>query len=253
MKKQIENVFRDREETPLFYVESGSRLWDMASPDSDYDVRGFHLQSKRQCFDFKKHRDVIELMDGDFDFVSYDIDKMFALLAKSNPTVLEWIRSDIVYHNELPHWEKLRRDIIENVNFTTLFFHYMSLARGHIKIIESKEKLTYKVLFYCIRGLLSASLASRRVMPPLAIEDLFAQFNEKEEVIKIAKGSLKQKRKKTEKETIAESEKERIISVVRDFAQKVEEEVPEKSNTNTVLMEILTEYITDLKTKYYSI
>ncbi len=31
----------------------------IASPESDFDVRGFHLQSKRQYFDFKKHRDNI--------------------------------------------------------------------------------------------------------------------------------------------------------------------------------------------------
>ncbi len=89
MQKKIEDIFKIKEEQPLFYIESGSRLWGVASPDSDYDVRGFHLQSKQQYFDFKKHRDIIEIMDGDLDFVSYDIDKMFGLLSKSNPTVFE--------------------------------------------------------------------------------------------------------------------------------------------------------------------
>jgi predicted nucleotidyltransferase len=93
VREKINVVFADKEETPLLYVESGSRLWGIASPDSDYDVRGFHIQSVHQYFDFKRHRDIIELIDGDFDFVSYDIHKMFNLLAKSNPTVLEWIRS----------------------------------------------------------------------------------------------------------------------------------------------------------------
>lgn len=96
MIKHIHKVFKETEEIPLFHIESGSRLWGIASPDSDYDIRGFHIQSKRQYFDFKKHRDIIEVLDGDFDFVSYDIDKIFGLLAKSNPTVFEWIRSNIV-------------------------------------------------------------------------------------------------------------------------------------------------------------
>ncbi len=66
MREEIFKTFENREEIPLFYVESGSRLWGIASPDSDWDVRGVHLQSKRQYFDFKKQRDLIEIMDGDF-------------------------------------------------------------------------------------------------------------------------------------------------------------------------------------------
>jgi len=91
MKERIDAVFEINEEYPLFYIESGSRLWGITSPDSDFDVRGFHIQSKHQYFDFKQNRDTIEIMNGDFDFISYDIDKMFGLLAKSNPTVFEWI------------------------------------------------------------------------------------------------------------------------------------------------------------------
>jgi len=105
---EIEKLFQQRQDIPLFYIESGSRLWGMASPDSDYDVRGFHLPSKDQYFDYKKYRDLIEIMDGDFDFVSYDLDKMFGLLAKSNPTVLEWVRAHIVYFNAFPEWHLSR-------------------------------------------------------------------------------------------------------------------------------------------------
>ena len=137
MKEQIEAIFKDNEELPLFYIESGSRLWGIASPDSDFDVRGFHLQSKRQYFDFKTHRDIIEFIDGDFDFVSYDIDKMFGLLAKSNPTVFEWIRAHIIYFNELPNWTVLQQDIITNFDFKALFHHYISLAKGNINLMET--------------------------------------------------------------------------------------------------------------------
>jgi hypothetical protein len=118
VKEKVKKVFRQNEGIPLYYIESGSRLWGFPSLDSDYDVRGFHLQSKQQYFDFRKHRDVIEVTDGKFDFVSYDLDKMFFLLAKSNPTVLEWIRAHIVYLNILPGWEELRKGIISNFDYT---------------------------------------------------------------------------------------------------------------------------------------
>ena len=51
-------------------------------PDSDYDVRGFIYRVKTNILTIKKYRDLIEIMDGDFDFVSYDLDKMFGLLQK---------------------------------------------------------------------------------------------------------------------------------------------------------------------------
>jgi predicted nucleotidyltransferase len=145
MRQEIDKLFKDIEEIPLFYIESGSRLWGVASPDSDYDVRGFHLQSKRQYFDFKKHRDIIEVMDGDFDFVSYDIDKMFGLLVKSNPTVFEWIRANIVYFNELPDWTTFQQDVITNFDFKALFHHYISLAKGNINLMETGKKFNLKL------------------------------------------------------------------------------------------------------------
>ena len=130
MTEEINSLFENRPEHPLFYIESGSRLWGIASPDSDFDVRGFHLQPKSQYFDFKKHRDLIEIMDGDFDFVSYEIDKMFGLLAKSNPTVFEWIRAHIIYFNKLPNWTETQKAIISNFDFKALYYHYLSLAKG---------------------------------------------------------------------------------------------------------------------------
>ena len=113
MTAEIKTLFETRSEIPLFYIESGSRLWGIASPDSDFDVRGFHLKSKAEYFDFRKTRDLIEIMDGDFDFVSYDLDKMFGLLAKSNPTVFEWIRAHIVYWNALPDFDNFQKELIE--------------------------------------------------------------------------------------------------------------------------------------------
>jgi len=251
MRQEIDNLFRDIEEKPLFYIESGSRLWGIASPDSDFDVRGFHLQSKRQYFDFKKHRDIIEVMDGDFDFVSYDIDKMFGLLVKSNPTVFEWIRANIVYFNELPDWSNFQQDVIINFDFKALFHHYISLARGNINLMETGKKFTYKTAFYCIRGLLSADLATRQIIPELLIDDLFKQFDNDNDVLKIAKDSLERKKRQTEKEEVLESEKQKILTAINEFTGYLESKVPDSSNNRGKLESVLTEYSFNLKTQFY--
>lgn len=251
MRQKIDNLFKDLEEKPLFYIESGSRLWGIASPDSDFDVRGFHLQSKNQYFDFKKHRDIIEVMDGDFDFVSYDVDKMFGLLLKSNPTVFEWIRAHIIYFNELPDWEKFQKNVVENFDFKSLFHHYISLAKGNVNLMETGKKFTYKTVFYCIRGLLSADLATRKIIPELLIDDLFNQFEKENDVLKIAKNSLERKKQQTEKEEVIERDKQIILSAIKDFTKQLEIITPESSNNRDKLERILKEYSFNLKAEFY--
>lgn len=248
---KITTLFENRTEHPLFYIESGSRLWGIASPDSDFDVRGFHLQSKEQYFDFKKHRPLIEIMDGDFDFVSYDLDKMFGLLAKSNPSVFEWIRAHIIYWNQLPNWEIFQKDIIENFDFKALYYHYLSLAKGTIKLMETDRKFTYKTVFYAIRALLSAELAIKKVIPALQIDRLFQQFDVENETIKIAKASLEKKRNQREKEGVEAAQKAFILSTITKYAQVLNEKTTTKSNNPNKLSGILRDYSFHLKTQYY--
>jgi predicted nucleotidyltransferase len=251
MTEEIKSLFETRPEHPLFYVESGSRLWGIASPDSDFDVRGFHLQPKDQYFDFKKHRDLIEIMDGDFDFVSYDIDKMFGLLAKSNPTVFEWIRAHIVYFNDFPNWTEFQNQIIANFDFKALYYHYLSLAKGNINLMETNKKFTYKTAFYCIRGLLSAELAIRKTVPELLIDKLFEQFEIENDIIKIAKESLEKKKSKSEKQDVEEEKKPIMLDKIKAYTQKLSEMEPERSNNPEKLKGILRDYNYELKNKYY--
>ena len=251
MIKKIQSVFEAVEKIPLFYVESGSRLWGISGPDSDFDVRGFHLVSKQQYFNFQKQDDIIEIMDGDFDFVSYDIDKMFGLLAKSNPTVFEWVRSNIIYFNELPDWNNLQSGIISNFDFKALFYHYISLSKENLNLMENNKKFTYRTIFYCIRGLLSAELAAVGIIPELLIDNLFSQFDQENEVLKIAKNSLEHKKQKTEKEEVLESDKQKILIAIKNFLRILEFKAPKGNNNKDKLEEILQNYSFEIKSKFY--
>lgn len=253
MQKEIATVFKERTEIPLFYVENGSRLWGTANAESDYDVRGFHLQSKAQYFDYKKHPDLIEVMDGDFDFVSYDIDKMFGLLAKSNPTVFEWIRAHIVYFNVLPNWEVVQQQIVQNIEFKSLFHHYLSIAKRHIKLLETNKKFTNKVLFYGIRGLLSAELAAKKVVPALLIDKLFAQFSKENELISIAKDSLMEKKSGKEKVNIAKTERAKILNAIKLYLNKIQRLEVDLSNNDNQLALILRNYCLGIKEEFYKV
>ena len=60
----------------LHAVESGSRAWGFASPDSDYDVRFIYVRPKEFYLRLDKTRDVIEWqLDDTLDINGWDISK----------------------------------------------------------------------------------------------------------------------------------------------------------------------------------
>lgn len=102
MKELIQEKLREIEQREecriLLAVESGSRAWGFASPDSDYDVRFIYVRPEKAYLRLDRTRDVIEVpINGELDINGWDIDKTLRLLHKSNPTVFEWFSSPIIY------------------------------------------------------------------------------------------------------------------------------------------------------------
>lgn len=248
----ITTVFVTREERLLFAIESGSRLWGIESKDSDYDVRAFHLQSQRQQFDYQRHPDVIEAMDGDFDFVSFDIDKAFGLLEKSNPTVLEWVQAHIVYHNTMPEWYAFRERLLEAVDYRALFHHYMSLASSHEQSLTTPGKSTYKTLFYGLRGLLSADCASRGIMPALSVTELFDQVDARHPLRALALESLDHKRSSTERHPIPAMDLPAIVATVDAAAAELRARMLVMPSHEEARRKLLLEYCVFLKSTLYA-
>ena len=84
--------------TILHAVESGSRSWGFASPDSDYDVRFVYVRRESDYLRLEKQRDVIEWELNDvYDLSGWDLTKTLRLLHSSNPTLHEWCNSPVIY------------------------------------------------------------------------------------------------------------------------------------------------------------
>ena len=62
------NTIEEQENlTVLFAVESGSRAWGFASPDSDYDVRFIYIRPREFYLRLEKRKDVCEsVLDDEF-------------------------------------------------------------------------------------------------------------------------------------------------------------------------------------------
>jgi hypothetical protein len=101
MRKEILNkskaIAQDKNIEILFAVESGSRAWGFASPNSDYDIR-FVYRHKSECYlNLWGKKDTIQFMtEGDLDGSGWDVRKTLKLLAKSNASFLGWLFSSIL-------------------------------------------------------------------------------------------------------------------------------------------------------------
>ena len=182
MKERIRTICKDVEENNdvkiLFAIENGSRAWRMESEDSDYDVRFVFARSTEHYISLKKKRDVIEAFydeegkkcnasEAFIDMVGFDLFKYLKLLAKSNPTTIEWLMTDIVYYGDQ---NKVFKSFAENkFNPKALFYHYKSMCKNnYLKYLKSGDKVTYKKYLYAYRGLVNAKwVLYKDSIPPM--------------------------------------------------------------------------------------
>ena len=139
----------------LHCVESGSRAWGFASPDSDYDVRFVYVRRTEDYLRLEKTRDVIEWqLDETLDINGWDLQKALRLLHKSNPTLFEWNNSPVVYRTT-EDWMKLSRVIDEFFLAKAGLYHYLSTAKKNYREYLKGETVKYKKYFYVLRPLLA--------------------------------------------------------------------------------------------------
>lgn len=168
----------------LFAVESGSRAWGFASPNSDWDVRFVYCRNTNYylSIDVEHKRDVIEV-GGELDLVGWDIRKALKLYVKSNPSIMEWISSSSFY---LGHDSYTLTKLIElrSQFYSPLssYWHYMSMASGNWKnYLEGKDKVSIKKYLYVMRGLLSARWVGTYLsQPPLDFSVLLQMVGEQD-------------------------------------------------------------------------
>ena len=83
----------------LHVVESGSRAWGFASPDSDYDVRFIYVRDEDFYLSLKKTEDYIDWELNDvLDINGWDLKKALQHFHRSNATMFEWSNSPVVYY-----------------------------------------------------------------------------------------------------------------------------------------------------------
>ena len=172
----LADLERRHDVSVLFACESGSRGWGFASPDSDYDVRFVYVHRLPWYLGVDAGRDVIEQpISGELDVSGWDLRKALQLLRDSNPTLLEWLRSPIVYREEAAWASRLRTLAEQGFSQVRGYHHYVSMARKNLREHLYGETVRYKKYLYVLRPLLAARwIREGRGVPPMRFADLVA-------------------------------------------------------------------------------
>ena len=164
MKEKIRSLLQEieaQEEVKIVYAcESGSRAWGFPSSDSDYDVRFIYLHPRDWylSIDLERKRDVIEIpvsAETPFDISGWDLRKALNLLYKSNPPLLEWLSSPIVYMAEDGFTSRMQGLAQRFFSFTACSHHYLRVAQRKYEASSQNTQVSLKDYFYTLRAVLA--------------------------------------------------------------------------------------------------
>lgn len=184
MERIIQSKLKEIEEKEavkiLHCVESGSRAWGFASPDSDYDVRFIYVRPKEFYLRLDKTRDVIQWqLDDTLDINGWDLSKALTLLHKSNPTLFEWNASPIVYKTT-NEWKRVSAVIDRYFVAKSGLYHYLSTAKRNYHEYLKEETVKLKKYFYVLRPLLACKwILAEGTPPPMLFCTLMDKYLEK--------------------------------------------------------------------------
>ena len=152
----------------IIAIESGSRAWGFPSRDSDFDVRFVYVHPQDWYLQVFEQRDVIELpVDAVLDIGGWELRKALRLLWKSNPPLLEWLSSPIIYrqHETLKPLQTLSKQAFLA---KSACHHYLSMAKRYADKIKQTPQANAKAYLSALRTTLCCQwIIKRQTQPPM--------------------------------------------------------------------------------------
>jgi predicted nucleotidyltransferase len=174
--ERLDRIEARHKVTVLYACEAGSRAWGFPSADSDYDVRVIYVHS---CdwylsIDLERRDDTIDPpIDGEIDLHGWDLRKALGLFHDANPTLLEWLRSPIVYREDEAVLSRWRDLISQYYTPRTAAYAYRGMARSVAEQNLDDEPIPHKAYLYVLRALLAVRWVEQRRDPvPVAFDRL---------------------------------------------------------------------------------
>jgi len=175
----------------VYACESGSRAWGFPSANSDYDVRFIYVRPMEWYLSIDEKRDVIEHpINEELDINGWDLKKALQLLRKTNPPLLEWLGSPIVYFEKYSVAKKMRQFAKAYYSPSACLYHYLHMARGNFREYLQGEIVWVKKYFYVLRPILAMKWIEeqRGIVPTdfnITVEQLSLSAELKEAIAKL--------------------------------------------------------------------
>lgn len=156
----------------LHVIESGSRAWGFASPDSDYDVRFIYVRDKDFYLSLKDTKDFIDWeLNEVLDINGWDLKKALQHFHKSNATLFEWSNSPVVYYTT-DAWKNLYGKAARNYfACKPALYHYYGTANKNYHEYLMDDMVKYKKYFYVLRPILACKWIEEKKSPPPVLFD----------------------------------------------------------------------------------
>ena len=89
------------------------------------------------------------------DVSGWDIRKTLKLFRKSNPPLLEWLSSPVIYHRHGEFIDQLRALLSSYYSPRACMHHYLHMAGGNNRAYLQSERVNLKKYFYVLRPVLA--------------------------------------------------------------------------------------------------
>ena len=166
-------------------VESGSRGWGFASPDSDYDCRFVYVHRRNWYLSVLNKPDIIEYAAGPvFDINGWDLRKMIQHIIKSNAVMYEWLSSNEIYIKDEYVSGLLQNLAADFFSPAGVSYHYLSIAKKKLDEILAQEQAKLKHYFYILRPLANLNyIYQYGRMPFMEYERTLAETETAEDIL----------------------------------------------------------------------
>ncbi len=174
IKQELTRLENDHDIKILLAVESGSRAWGFASTDSDWDVRYIYVHRLDWYLKIDNLKDSQEeILPNDIDLAGWELKKALRLFRKSNPPMLEWLRSPIVYLEQFSTAQRLRELSGQFFSPRSGMYHYLSMAKNNFREFLQRDVVRTKKYFYVLRPVLACEwIKERGSFPPMEFDQL---------------------------------------------------------------------------------